>query len=207
MAHIPDGVLSLPVLLGGGVLAVGGLALALSRLDERDIPKTAILAAVFFVTSLVSVPIGPSSVHLLLSGLIGIVLGLAAIPAIFVGLLLQAVLFGFGGLTALGVDVVDIAFPGTILGLLAAPLLARTSSLAAALLAGAVAAASVVGTAGCVTLALALSSPDYLPSLRLVALTYLPLAAVEAVVTGFVVAYLKQVKPEILAAPSREVLG
>jgi cobalt/nickel transport system permease protein len=207
MAHIPDGVLSLPVLLGGGLLAAGGLALAVVRLDERDIPKTAILAAVFFVVSLVAVPIGPSSVHLLLSGLIGIVLGLAAIPAIFVGLLLQAVLFGFGGLTSLGVDVVDIAFPGVILGGLAAPLLARTAGVVAGVVAGTVAAAAVVATAGCVSLALALSSADYLPSLKVIALTYVPLALVEAVVTGFVVAYLKQVKPEILAAPPREVLG
>ncbi|WP_333823205.1 cobalt transporter CbiM [Pinisolibacter sp.] len=198
MAHIPDGVLSLPVLLGGGVLAAGGLALGLSRLDERDIPATAILAAVFFVVSLVSVPLGPSSVHLLLSGLMGIVLGVKAIPAIFVGLLLQAVFFGFGGLTSLGVDVVDIAFPGVILGTLAAPLLARTDGLLAGGIAAAVAAASVLGTLACVALALALSSADYLPSLRVVVLTGLPLAAVEAVVTGFVVAYLKRVKPEIL---------
>ena len=198
MAHIPDGVLSLPVLLGGGALAVGGLALGLSRLDERDIPATAILAAVFFVVSLVSVPLGPSSVHLLLSGLMGIVLGVKAIPAIFVGLLLQAVFFGFGGLTSLGVDVVDIAFPGVILGTLAAPLLARTEGLLAAVIAGAVAATAVVGTIACVALALALSSADYLPSLRVVVLTGLPLAAVEAVVTGFAVAYLRRVKPEIL---------
>ncbi len=207
MAHIPDGILSLPVLLGGGLLAVGGLALAVSRLDERDIPKTAILAAVFFVVSLVAVPIGPSSVHLLLSGLIGIVLGLAAIPAIFVGLLLQAVLFGFGGLTSLGVDVVDIAFPGVILGGFAAPLLARTGGVVAGFVAAAVAAAAVIATAGCVSLALALSSTDYVPSLTVIALTYVPLAVVEAIVTGVVVAYLKQVKPEILAAPPREVLG
>jgi cobalt/nickel transport system permease protein len=198
MAHIPDGVLSLPVLLGGGVLAAGGLALGLSRLDERDIPATAILAAVFFVVSLVSVPLGPSSVHLLLSGLMGIVLGVKAIPAIFVGLLLQAVFFGFGGLTSLGVDVVDIAFPGVILGTLAAPLLARTEGLLAAVIAAAVAATAVLGTIASVALALALSSADYLPSLRVVVLTGLPLAAVEAVVTGFVVAYLKRVKPEIL---------
>ena len=207
MAHIPDGLLSLPVLVGGGLLAAGGLALGLSRLDERDIPRTAILAAIFFVVSLVAVPIGPSSVHLLLAGLMGLVLGLAAIPAIFVGLLLQAVLFGFGGLTTLGVDVVDIAFPGVILGLAARPLLARLDGPVVVVLAGAVAALSVLATAGCVALALALSSPDYLPSLRIVALTYLPLAAVEAVITGFVVAYLKRVKPEVLAPLPREALG
>ena len=198
MAHIPDGVLSAPVLIGGAVLAVAGLAVGLRRLDEADIPRTAILAAVFFVASLVAVPVGPSSIHLLLSGLMGIVLGVRAVPAIFVGLLLQAVFFGFGGLTSLGVDVVDIAFPGVILGLVARPWLAGASGGRAAAIGAGVAALAVGGTAVCVSAALALSSADYLPSLRIVAVTYVPLALVEAVVTGFVVAHLARVKPEVL---------
>jgi cobalt/nickel transport system permease protein len=204
MAHIPDGVLSAPVLIGGAALALGGLALGLRRLDEADIPKTAILATVFFVASLFAVPVGPSSIHLLLSGLMGIVLGTRAIPAVFVGLLLQAVLFGFGGLTSLGVDVVDIAFPGVILGVVARSLLRGASGAGAAAIGGGAAALSVIGTAGCVSLALALSSADYLPSLKIVGLTYLPLAAVEAIVTGFVVAFLVRVKPEVLALEDRE---
>lgn len=206
MAHIPDGVLSAPVLIGGAVLAVGGLALGLRRLDETDIPKTAILAAVFFTASLVAVPVGPSSIHLLLSGLMGLVLGTRAIPAVFVGLLLQAVLFGFGGLTSLGVDVVDIAFPGVILGIVARPWLAGASRGRVTLIAGAVAALAVIGTAGCVSAALALSSADYLPSLRIIAITYIPLALAEAVITGVVVAHLVKVKPEVLGlAPLREI--
>lgn len=198
MAHIPDGVLSAPVLIGGAVLAVGGIAVGLRRMDEADVPKTAILAAVFFVASLVAVPVGPSSIHLLLSGLMGLVLGTRAIPAVFVGLLLQAVLFGFGGLTSLGVDVVDIAFPGVILGLVARPILAKVSGWRVALVGGGAAALAVLGTAACVSAALALSSTDYLPSLRIVAITYVPLALAEATITGFVVSYLAKVKPEML---------
>ena len=56
MAHIPDGVLSGPVLVAGGVLAAGGIALALRRLDEEEIPRTAILSAAFFAVSLFAVP-------------------------------------------------------------------------------------------------------------------------------------------------------
>lgn len=205
MAHIPDGVLSAPVLIGGAVLAVGGLAVGLHRLDETEIPKTAILAAVFFVASLVAVPVGPSSIHLLLSGLMGLVLGTRAVPAVFVGLLLQAVLFGFGGLTSLGVDVVDIAFPGVILGVLGRPWLTDASPARAAMVGGAVAAGAVIGTAASVSLALALSAAEYLPSLKIIAITYVPLAVAEAVLTGFVVSYLAKVKPEVLGlAHARE---
>lgn len=49
-------------------------------------------------------PIGFSSAHLILNGLLGVVLGWAAFPVIFVALLLQAVLFQFGGFTVLGVN-------------------------------------------------------------------------------------------------------
>ena len=206
MAHIPDGVLSAPVLIGGAVLAAGGIAVGLRALDEASIPKTAILAAVFFVASLVAVPIGPSSIHLLLAGPMGLVLGVAAIPAVFVGLLLQAVLFGFGGLTTLGVDVVDIAFPGVILAAGVRPWLARVAGRgpAAAAIGGGVAAAAVIGTAACVAAALALSSADHLPSLRVIAVTYLPLAVVEAVIGGFVVPFLMTVKPEVLGLSPAE---
>lgn len=199
MAHIPDGILSAPVLIGGAVFAAAGLGLGLRRLEERDMPKTAILAAVFFVASLFAVPVGPSSVHLLLGGLMGIVLGPRAIPAVFVGLLLQAVLFGFGGLTSLGVDVVDMGFPGVILAALARPFLDPAGPERSGLIAAAVAALAVLGTAGGVSAALALSSADYLPTLKIVALTYLPLAAAEAVITGFTIAYLLRVKPEVIS--------
>lgn len=202
MAHIPDGVLSLPVLLGGGAIAAAGLALGVKRLDEADIPKTAILAAVFFVASLVAVPVGPSSVHLLLGGLMGLVLGVGAIPAVFVGLLLQAVLFGFGGITSLGVDVIDMAFPGVILAAIARPWIDAAPPARAGLIGGIVAALAVLGTAAGVSAALALSAAEYLPSVKIVAVTYLPLAAVEAVVTGFVVAFLARVKPEVLGRPA-----
>lgn len=205
MAHIPDGVLSLPVLIGGGALAVAGIGLGLRAIDERDVPKTAILAALFFVGSLVSVPIGPSSIHLLLGGTMGLVLGVATFPAVFVGLLLQATMFGFGGITTLGVDTVTMALPGVVLGLLARPVLARASSGWRVAIGAVVGALAVAGTMAGVASALALSSPDFVPSLGVVAATQLPLAAIEAAVTGVLVAHLARVKPEILALTPRVV--
>ena len=61
----------------------------------------AILAAHFFVGSLIHVPVGPSSVHVVLNGLLGMLLGWAAFPSIFVALMLQAILFQYGGITVL----------------------------------------------------------------------------------------------------------
>ncbi len=199
MAHIPDGVLSLPVLVGGGVLAAGAVAVGLKRITDLEIPRVAILASGFFALSLFAVPVGPSSVHLLLGGLMGIVLGPAIFPAVFVALLLQAVMFGFGGLTTLGVNVVNIALPGAVIGTLCAPLIARATPKRAALIAGLASALAVACTGLLVACSLALSSADYTLSARVMIATYIPLMIVEGLVGGFCISFVKRVKPELLA--------
>lgn len=198
MAHIPDGLLSLPVLVGGGIAAAAGVAVGLRSLDDARIPEIAILAAMFFVASLFSIPVGPSSVHLLLSGLMGLTIGLATFPAVMVGLLLQTLLFGFGGLTTLGVNTLNIALPGVVFGWLFLPLVRRLPPARAAIAAFFCAALSVAGTGGGVALALALSSSDFIPSARIIGLTYLPLMLGEGLITAFAVAFLKRVRPEAL---------
>ena len=125
MAHIPDGLLSAPVLLGGAVISAGLLAYSLRRLDYERIPQAAVLSAAFFVASLITFPLGPSSVHLLLNGLMGMVLGWAAVPAILVGLALQAAFFGYGGLLVLGVNGLNMALPALVCAELFASVLAR----------------------------------------------------------------------------------
>ena len=199
MAHIPDGVLSMPVPIGGAVVAVGAVALGLRRISDRDIPRVAILASGFFALSLFALPVGPSSVHLLLGGLMGIVLGPAIFPAVCVALLLQAVMFGFGGLTTLGVNIVNIALPGAMVGMLVQPLIARATPAGAAVIAGLASAACVACTGLLVAAALSLSSTDYILSARVMMATYLPLMVVEGLVGGFCISFVKRVKPELLA--------
>ncbi len=200
MAHIPDGVLSAPVLIGGGLLAAGLVTVGVKRLGEAQIPQTAVLAAVFFVASLVHIPVGPTSVHPLLNGLMGLVLGWAAVPAILVALLLQAAFFGFGGLTTLGVNCCNIAVPALAVALLLGPRLRIQQDRRRAFLIGLAAGLLGVGlTALMVCAALALSGPAYVPALGLVLLSYGPLALVEAVVTAAATGLLCQVKPEIFA--------
>ena len=201
MAHIPDGVLSAPVLIAGGVASAALLGVAIRRLDYDRVPQAAVLSAVFFVASLVHIPIGPTSVHPLLGGLMGLVLGWAAVPAITIALLLQAVFFGFGGLTVLGVNVLDMALPALLIAVLLRPLLHRETRPRVVFVLGALAGGvAVVLTAVLVCAALALSGSEYVPALGMVMISYGPLALVEAVVTGAAVVLLRRVKPELLAA-------
>ena len=197
--HIPDGILSAPVLVGGAVAAAAGVGLALRRIDERAIPRVAILAAVFFAGSLIAVPVGPSSVHLVFGGLMGVMLGLGIFPAVLVALVLQAVLFGFGGLTTLGVNTFNIALPGALLGGLLGPMIRRASPPGAAALAAVAGAGSVVGNGVLVALTLRLSSPEYAPVASVVVATYLPLVLVEGAITAFAAGFLARVKPDALS--------
>ena len=70
--HISEGILSAQVLVSGAALTTVGTAIGLRKLDYDRIPQVAVLSAAFFVTSLVHIPIGPASVHLILNGLMGI---------------------------------------------------------------------------------------------------------------------------------------
>lgn len=193
MAHIPDGIVSTPVLLAGALAAATGIGLGLHRLTPERLPKVAVLSALFFVASLVHFPVGLTSVHLMLGGLAGLLLGWSAFPAIAVGLILQAVLFGFGGLLVLGVNIANIALPAVLLGLVGRRLLARPA------LAGLVAGGgAVAGTALMVALSLALSGREFRVGAQALVVTYVPLMVVEAVFTAALLGLLVKVKPEAL---------
>ncbi len=206
MAHIPDGVLAAPVLIGGVLASTGLLAVALRRLDYERIPQAAVLSAAIFVSSLITVPVGPSSVHLLLGGLMGVVLGWAAVPAILVALVLQAAFFGYGGVLVLGVNTLNMALPALVCAALFGPRLAvgvcRRPFLLGALAGG----LGVVLTGLMVSLSLALSQQAFLPAAKVILITYLPLALVESAVTGAVIAFVWRVSPELLR-PAEAAVG
>ncbi len=113
--HIPDGILPLPVSIAGYVAAAGATWYSIYQIkksgDPRErIPKAALVAAAFFAITLISVPIPPTTVHLLLSGLMGVLLGFFSMPAILVALFFQAMV-GHGGLTTIGVNAVILGLP------------------------------------------------------------------------------------------------
>src|SRR3989304_583977 len=104
--HIADGILSAPVLAAG----FGGTAIlaaaTMRKMDHEEIPKVSVMSALFFVVNLIHIPVGPTSIHFILNGLVGVILGKKAFPAIMLGVILQAFLFGFGGGTVIGVNCV-----------------------------------------------------------------------------------------------------
>ncbi len=199
--HISEGVLTPEVLIAGAAGAAIGLGIGLRRLKSRDIPKVALLTAAFFVASLIHVPVGPSSAHLILNGLLGIILGWEAFPAIFIGLTLQAVLFQFGGLTTLGVNTLNMALPAVLAGLVARPFMKQAKATPLALvMAGVMAACSIMLSALMVSLSLAFSGQGLATVGKLIFVVHIPVALIEAVITSSVVGFLLKVKPEIIVS-------
>lgn len=195
--HIVDGALSNSVVIGGALAAAGGIAMGLKSLDLDRIPTAGVLSASFFVASLIHVPIGPSSVHLILNGLAGLLLGWAAFPALFVGLLLQAVFFGFGGLTVLGVNTLNIAAPAVLAWLFFGRLIGHGTPVRGAIWGGIGGAFAIAATTAMVGISLALSGDAFLPAAKLVFFAHIPVMVIEALLTGFAVLLARKVKPEL----------
>ncbi len=195
--HISEGILSTPVLIAGAVLSSGGIALGLRRIKSEDIPKVAVFSSAFFVASLIHIPIGPSSAHLVLNGLVGILLGWPAFPSIFVGLVLQALLFQFGGLTTLGVNTFAMAMPAVLAHYAFKKMVqgSRNTAFIGGFFGGAF---SVVVGALFVSIALAETEKSFTAAAYTLLAMHIPIALIEGIITGFVVVYLKRVKPEVL---------
>lgn len=195
--HISEGVLSPAILGAGAALAACGTAIGLRRLDYDRLMTVAILAAAFFVGSLVHVPVGPASAHLILNGLVGVILGWAAFPAILVALVLQSVLFQYGGFTALGVNAFNMAFPAVLCFYLLRPLLARPGRMrtVGAFCCGAL---SVAGAGLLTALSLAFTDEGFVQAARLLFLAHVPVMVVEGIVTVLTVSFLARVRPELL---------
>ena len=195
--HISEGVLSAPVLLSGLALTAAGTAIGLKKLDYDQIAKAGMLSAAFFVASLIHVPLGPSNVHLILNGIVGLLLGWAAFPAILVALILQAVIFQFGGITTLGVNSIIMALPAVVCYGLFSPLIQRQHPVAmtAAFACGFL---SVFLGAVLVGLGLVFTEENFFDVAAIVIVAHLPVMIIEGLVTALCVAFLKKVQPEML---------
>jgi cobalt/nickel transport system permease protein len=201
--HISEGILSGPVLFSGAAIAAAGTAIGLKKLDYDRIAQTGILSASFFVASLIHVPIGPSSVHLILNGIVGLLLGWAAFPAILIALMLQAIFFQFGGITTLGVNTVIMAAPAVLCYFLFAPML-RKDSVISTVAAFACGFFSVFLGAVVVAMSLMFTEENFLETALLVAGAHLPVMIIEGIVTVFCVSFLKKVQPDMLPDFSKD---
>jgi cobalt/nickel transport system permease protein len=198
LAGSPQGI---AVLSLGAAGAAVGTYLGLRKLDYERVPQVALLSAAFFVVSLVHVPLGGTSVHLVLNGLIGLVLGWTAFPALLIALVLQAVMCQHGGLLALGVNTLNMALPGVAAYYLfhrAVTWRSDALALVAGLGAGAMA---VLLSAALTALELWFAGREFALFAEAVLAFHLGVAVVEGLITASAVMFLRKVRPELLDVP------
>lgn len=197
--HIADGIISGPVLVTGAILAAGGVAWGLRAVRVDQTPRVAMVAAVIFTASLIHVPVGPASTHLILNGLAGILLGWAVFPALAVALWMQAMMFQFGGLTVLGINILVVAVPALFAHYMFQYLHrpgrgSRMTFAVGATLGGFAVAFSILLQ----STALALSGSAFVNLALILALAHIPVVIVDGFITGTVLVFLSRTRPELL---------
>lgn len=209
--HIPDGYVSLPVSVAGALVAAGGVAVAARRaavvVREKVTTLPAVVAAYLLVGQLLVVPVGfGTSAHLVGTGLATVLVGPAiAIVCVATVVVLQALVFADGGVTAIGLNVVNDGIVPALVAAAAVRLLwpvvgrrldrfAPVAGVAAALaaLAGGLSAAGVLVVGG----------TDVVSQRTVVATlggAHVVVAAIEAVLTAAIVATVVRLRPDLVA--------
>jgi cobalt/nickel transport system permease protein len=209
--HIPDAVLSPAVAATTSVVAAGGLAVCLRKLHHHLRDRTPVLmgimSAFVFAAQMVNFPLYPLPIsgHLLGGVLSAVLLGpWAGAIVIAAVLIVQCLLFGDGGVTALGANFVNMGLIGSVGGYAIYSPLRRAMGGQAGILVGAMAAAwfSVLLASGAfaVELAAAGRRAGFLNVLGWMALVHAAIGIGEALVTGLVLRFLLLVRPDLIEA-------
>jgi cobalt/nickel transport system permease protein len=211
--HIPDGIPPIPVTAAGYAATAAVTWYSLRKIKQKedprqDIPKASLMTAAFFVVSLIHIPVPPTSVHLVLNGLMGALLGYFAFPAILIGLFFQAVMFGHGGLTTLGVNAVIMGLPAIIAAyIFRLRRIGNKDSPRKNGVFGFLAGFVAIGLSVAMFVAILLTSlPAELnaaveqTAIFALAIAHLPLMLIEGVITAFLVIFLRRVRPAMLSS-------
>jgi cobalt/nickel transport system permease protein len=216
--HIPDGFVSPAVAGATSVASVAALAIALGRSQEafgvRRAPVLGLTTAFIFAAQMINFPVaGGTSGHLLGGTLAAVILGSPWAGALCIAtvLIIQAVLFADGGITALGANILNMAIIGVWAGWILTQTLQRLfggSRGRLPLAAGIAAGVSVVIAAVACAIELALSgtAPPLLV-LPAMAGVHILIGIGEGLITGGVLAYLAQARPDLLPGEQQQFRG
>ncbi len=211
--HISEGILPAQLCISGYGLTSLITWYSLGQINrlpnpKANIPKASLLTAAFFVASSINIPIPPASVHLVLNGLLGTVLGYYAFPAILIGLFFQGIMFGHGGLTTLGINALIMGVPALLayqifqLRHVFGKIIKENLSMR---IFGFIAGASAIGISSLIFFSLIITNlpsgfDDSLEQKAIYGLiiSHIPLMGIEGILTAMVVSFLHRVMPELL---------
>jgi cobalt/nickel transport system permease protein len=216
--HIPDGFVSVPVAAATSVASIAALSIAMGRSQVafgiRRAPILGLTTAFIFAAQMINFPVaGGTSGHLLGGTLAAVVLGSpwAGMLCIATVLIIQAVLFADGGITALGANILNMAVIGVWTGWILTQTLQRLLGgykgrlpIAAGIAAGV---SVVVAAIACaIELVLSGTAPGtiVLPSMTGI---HVLIGVGEGLITGSVLTYLSTTRPDLLPGDEQKFRG
>jgi cobalt/nickel transport system permease protein len=208
--HVPDGFLDAPTSIATGVVAVGGLALALRgarrELDDRTAPMAGLVATFVFAGQMMNFPVGAgTSGHLLGGAMAAVLVGpWTAVLCISTVLMVQGLFMADGGITAIGTNITLMGLVGVAVGWLVfrgvrAVLPDRLGVVAPAAAVGALVSVPVAALAFSLLFAVGGTAP-VAPEKVIIAMVtwHLVIGVGEAVITAVVVASVVGVRPDLV---------
>jgi cobalt/nickel transport system permease protein len=208
--HVPDGFLDAPTSIATGVIAVGGVALALRgarrELDDRTAPMAGLVATFVFAGQMMNFPVAAgTSGHLLGGALAAVLVGpWTAVLCVTTVLLVQGLFMADGGITALGTNITLMGLVGVAVGWLVfvvvrAALPKRLALVAPAAAAGALLSVPVAASVFTLLFAIGGTAPVATSKVFAAMVGWHSLIGVgEAVITFLVVASVVAVRPDLV---------
>lgn len=210
--HIPDGLMEPLILLFGWMASIIVLYISLKilnkRIEDKQIPLMAVLAAGIFVAQMLNFPIGGGTTgHLVGAVLAAIILGpFAGLVVITTILIIQCFVFGDGGVTALGLNILNMGIIGCFLGWYVFRLFPKKYNSMGIFLASW--SAVFVGSLACalqLSVSYSLSDGAYgIPgqiAIPTMLIYHIAIGIGEGIITTGVISYLSHTSPEILRMP------
>lgn len=206
--HIPDGLIPFPQFLIYGLISLIAIFFALrwarNNLDERYIPLLAVLSAGIFAIQAMNVPIPfGTSGHMMGAALVAIIFGSpwAAVLVLSIVLILQGLIYGDGGLTALGVNIFNMGVVGGFVGYYGYKSLKNING-KFAIFAAAWASIFIASIVASFELAIAGAFP-LVDGLKYMGLFHAIIGIVEGAITLVVVLAIQNVRPDLFSLGNR----
>jgi len=205
--HIPDGFLDLKTVITTGVVSAGGLGVSIYKVKKifkaRTIAIMGVLAALIFALQMINFSIpGGTSGHLLGGALSSIVAGpFGGSIILSVVLIVQALIFNDGGITALGANIFNMAIIGVFSSYLIYYLIRKISKSKINFYIAIAAASwfSVVLASFFAALELGISGTyEMSVTLKAMVLVHMVIGVGEAIITTAIIAFIDRIRPDLI---------
>lgn len=205
--HIPDGFLATNTWVTTWIISAGGIGFCLKKisgmLKDKMVPLMGVMAAFIFAAQMLNFPVvGGTSGHLLGGVLAAVLLGpYAGAIVIAMVLVVQCVIFQDGGITALGANIFNMSFVGSMGGYIIYNIIRNIVNGEKGILIGSAVAAWLSVIIASIACALELAASGTSPlaiALPAMAGVHALIGIGEAIITCLVVSFVLKVRPDLI---------